>query len=166
MPQVESLTSWRLDDDRRIWLGDIDGFVSGHSADAVYVDALWRSQVAASLGQPLAGFDSLVAGQVVPFSFQFAVPAGQQVVDARLTMALRALGDASGARIYFDSAVGGFSWAELGWTAPTTTASARTLNLSRNLSWLQDGLLNVALGPQAAVDWAVLDLKFAPKGFY
>ena len=166
MPQIESLARWRLDDDRRVWLGDIDGFVSGHSADAVYVDPLWQSQVAAALGQPLAGFDSLVAGRMVPFSFQFAVPAGQQVVDARLTLALRATGDASGNRIYFESAAGGFSWSDLGWTAPTTAAAAQTLNLSRNLAWLQDGLLNVALCPQVAVDWAVLDLKFAPRGFY
>mgnify|MGYP005836116787 FL=1 len=166
MPQVESLASWRLDDDRRVWLGDIDGLVSGHLSDAVYVDALWQSQVAAALGQPLAGFDSLVPGQIVPFSFQFAGPAGQQVVDARLTLSLRATGDASGDRVYIESTSGSYSWADLGWTAPTTAASAQTLNLSRNLAWLQDGLLNVAVGPHVAVDWAVLDVTFAPKGFY
>lgn len=166
MPQVEPLAGWRLDDDRRLWLGDIDAFALGNPADEVFVDPGWQSQVAAAFGQPLASFDRLESGRMVPFSFQFDVPAGQQVVDARLTLALRAVGDASAGRLYFETTVGGFSWADLGWTAPTTTASARTLNLSRNLAWLQDGLLNVAVGANVAVDWAVLDLKFAPKGFY
>ena len=166
LPQVQPLGQWRLDDDRRAWLGDIDGFAAGGSADAVYVDALWQSQVAAAFSRPLAGFDSLEPGRMAPFSFQFDVPAGQQVVDARLTLSFRATADASNDRIYFESTSGGFAWTDLGWTAPTTTAVARTLNLSQNLAWLQDGLLNVAVGPNVAVDWAVLDVKLAPKGLF
>ena len=166
LPQVTALTSWRLGDDRRIWLGDIDSYTAGGTADAVYVDAIWRTQVAAALGGTLAGFDASAAAQVVPMTFQFSVPDGQQVVEARLTMALLATGDATNDRVYFDSTTGGSSWTDLGWTTPTTTASARTYDLSKRLSWLQDGVLNVALSGHVAIDWAVLDVTFAPKGLY
>jgi autotransporter-associated beta strand protein len=166
LPQVAALSGWRLADDRRVWLGDIDGYAAGGAADAVYVDAVWQTQVAAALGGPLAGFDAASATQVVPMTFQFTVPDGQQVVDARLTMALLATGDASADRVYFETTNGGYAWADLGWTAPTSAATARTYDLSKRLAWLQDGALNVAVGTHVAVDWAVLDVKFGPKGLY
>src|SRR5262249_5933199 len=55
-----------------------------------------------------------------------------------------------------------YSFAQLGWTIPTTGSSPRVLDLSAQLGQLQGGRLNVAVADDVAIDWAVLDVQVAP----
>ena len=84
MPVIEPLEQWQPAADNRVWLGDVDDYAAGGVADAVPVDAAWRSEIVAATGLPAADFDTVADGQVVPMSFFFNVPSGQQVSGARL----------------------------------------------------------------------------------
>jgi autotransporter-associated beta strand protein len=167
LPAVTPLADWSTGADSQHWLGDVDSYRSGDSADAVYVDAAWSTAIAAATARPLAGFDTVADAQTVPFTFQFTVPAGQQVTAARLTVGLRSTsGDSTSDRLYLDAAADSFTYAGLGWTALGVAPTARTLDLAYQLRLLQDGRLDLATSGNTAVDWAHLDLEFGPTGLY
>jgi hypothetical protein len=155
-------------DRREFWLGGNDNFAGGNPLDAAYVDPNWYNTVAGAVGpgQGLIGFDDLTPNAWVPFSFPYAVPAGEQVVGGSLSLGLRRTGGNSGddnIRLYLNSLDNVFSVGGLGWLPLSSSATKGVvLDLSGQLGQLQGGLLNVALENNAGLAWAVLDLKLAP----
>lgn len=135
------------------------------TVDDPYVEPGWRSTVDAATVLPLNGFDVSRSGQSIPFSFDFDLGTDEQVVSASLSLGLRATGGGNLAdRIYLDGLNTSYSFAQLGWqNMPATVTTGRVLDLTRNLAALQDGVLNVAVQQNTAVDWAVLNVQVAPK---
>jgi hypothetical protein len=84
------------------------------------------------------------------------------VVSASLSLAMRGTGAGGNDRIYLNSLGNSSSFAQLGWTIPTTGSSPRVLDLSTQLGQLQGDQLNVAVADHVAIDWAVLDVQVAP----
>lgn len=167
LPAIVPLANWTAPADDRHWIGDTDGYVAGGAADSPPVDPGWLSQIGSATGLSAAGLDSITDNRAIPFTFNFTVPPGQQVIGARLDLGLRSTnGDSSADRLYLDSTANSFPYSSLGWTSPTTTPSSRTLDLSNQLALLQDGKLNVAITKNTAIDWAVLNLEYAPTGVY
>jgi hypothetical protein len=154
---------------REYVLGDFDlgGFDGGSSDDAVYVDPAWSAEVAAFAGSaPIEMSDQTTAGHVVPFSFQYAIAPDEQVHWAVLTVGLRGTGgDTVNDVIHVDAASDARSLASLGLTSslPTDKTTPVTLEITGSeLELLNDGLLNLAISGNAALDWATLDLRVGP----
>ncbi|MFN9915188.1 MAG: hypothetical protein ACK53L_21545, partial [Pirellulaceae bacterium] len=152
-------------EDREYWLGDIDGFYSTNgTGNPVTVDGDWRAAIDNLTTAAIGNFDNLATPQAIPFTLNFPLASGEQIVGATLSLGLRATAnDLSGNRLYLDSLNDNPSFPALGWTdiamGGTTT---KVLNLRERLATLQDGRLNVALLENTAVDWVVLNLQVAP----
>ena len=153
-------------DYREYWVGDIDGFAStGGTGNNVTVDSTWRTQFDNQTTAPLTNFDNLTNPQAIPFTFNFSLAPGEQVVGATLSLGLRATSsDVSLNRIYLDSVTDNPTFSSLGWNdIATTGTTAKVLNLASRLSVLQDGRLNIGILQNTAIDWAVLNLQVAPS---
>jgi hypothetical protein len=145
---------------REYWLGDIDGFVNDGNSDQPFVDLAWLDALAKA-GLPLIGFDDLTPGAWVPFTVLFNLQPGEVVVGAQLTLALKASGPAiDGGAIYLGNLDGASSYLDLGWLPLADgQTSVRVFDLSSQLDLVQSGQLDVALGPDTAVDWAMLRVR-------
>ncbi len=144
-----------------VWLGDVDQHSSaGGTGEAAAVDPAWLAQVQAIDATPAdALFDKLTGNRRTAFTFDFTLDPSDIVVAASLTVSLRAIGANSGDDdLRMDSTASVQSFASLGWTPISTTApTVRTIEVSPAL--LADGRLNVAVGNDSAVDFAVLYLQ-------
>ena len=154
--------------DREYWLGDADSFAAGDAQDAPPVDAAWRNAVTAAMagGQRIVGFDNATGNTWVPSSFRFALSPGERVVAASVSLGLRRTGGTGASdtsRVYLDSLDQSYPFASLGWSPESDETSGVVLDLTGQLAALGDGLLNVAVAGNAAVDWAVLNLRVAPQ---
>jgi hypothetical protein len=155
---------------REYWLGDMDNFTPGDPEDQPYVDPAWAATVAGAIGpdQTITGFDDSTPNTWIPFSFQFPLTPGEHVVGASLSLGILRTGGNDGddnSTIYLNSLNNSASFGSLGWLPFTSTdTSGVVMDLSNQLSQLQNGLLNVAVAGFAGVDWAVLDIKVAPIG--
>lgn len=149
---------------REYWLGDIDDFFNDGSDDYPYVDPTWWDAVVSATDQTPIGFDDLTSGAIVPFTVKLSLKQGEAIVGAKLTLALRASGPAADlGTLYLGDLDHGFAYADLGWEPLSTTETGvRVVDLNGQLDVLQSGQLNVALGPDTAVDWAMLSLKIIP----
>src|SRR5206468_3191009 len=58
---------------REVRLGDADNYVSGDAADAVPVDATWKTNVQNATGKTAVGFDTVANSQLIPFTFNFSI---------------------------------------------------------------------------------------------
>ena len=161
-------------------LGDADNFQYGGpgSIDDVYVDADWREWVETEAvgynGNPvtLSGngegdFDMVQKNHYVPFSFLFGLEAYEQVVGAYLDVFVQCpLGTVETDRICVAPNVY-HSYENLGWLPiPDTGSNLRTLNLHDvegvdYLPSLHDGVFNVLMEDDVAIDYAVLTLEVA-----
>ena len=152
-------------DYREYWVGDIDNFYSiGGTGNTAPVDTTWQSQFDAATTVPLSNFDNLSNPQAIPFTLNFPLASGEQIVGATLSLGLRATSsDVSGNRIYIDSLTDNPTFASLGWSdIATTGTTSKVLNLASRLSLLQDGRLNLGILQNTAIDWVVLNLQVAP----
>ncbi len=152
-------------DYREYWLGDIDSFYSTNgTGNSVPVDSVWQSQFDAATTVPLSNFDNLANPQAIPFTFNFTLDPGDQIVGATVSFGLRATSnDLSANRLYIDSLTDNPTFASLGWTdIATTGTTTKVLNLASRLGTLQDGRLNLAVLQNTAIDWVVLNLQVAP----
>lgn len=150
---------------REYVLGDYDGgeFDGAASADEVFVDAAWLSQVETlAAGQAVSAFDTTAAAQFVAGSFQYDLAPGDMVTAAVLTLGLRGNGeDTTGDSLWLDDAATARSLASLGIadSLPSSATTPLTIELTASdLASLQDGLLNLATGSNTVLDWATLDL--------
>jgi hypothetical protein len=150
---------------REYWKGDIDGFNSTNgTGDNVAVDPAWQAQFDAATTVPLSNFDNLTNPQAIPFTFDFPLDPGDQIVGATLSFGLRATAaDLSSNRLFIDSLTDNPTFASLGWIdIATTGTTTKVLNLASRLSTLQDGRLNLGILQNTAIDWVVLNLQVAP----
>ncbi len=163
--QLQARLAYPNLDYREYWVGDIDNFYStGGTGNTVPVDTTWQSQFDAVTTIPLSNFDNLTDPQAIPFTLNFPLASGDQIVGATLSLGLRATSsDVSGNRIYIDSLTDNPTFASLGWSdIATTGTTAKVLNLASRLSLLQDGRLNLGILQNTAIDWVVLNLQVAP----
>jgi hypothetical protein len=106
----------------------------------------------------VAKFDELAGSRHVAFTLDVPTTPGDTIVAASLTVSLRAIGSATADNVWLDSTASPQTFASLGWNPISTTApTVRTLEVSPTL--LLDGRLNVALGSNCAVDYAVLHVQ-------
>ena len=158
--QLQQRMKWPGSDFREVWLGDVDQHSSsGGTGETVNCDAAWLSQVEA-IGAPPADakFDFLVGNRHTASTLDFSLDPGDTIVAASLTVSLRGIGSAAADSIWLDSAASPQTYASLGWTPISTTApTLRTMEVSPSL--LADGRLNLAFGPNTAVDFATLHLQ-------
>ncbi|MEL6108600.1 MAG: GEVED domain-containing protein, partial [Planctomycetota bacterium] len=151
---------------REYAIGDFDhGFYDGPAtADAMAVDAGWLADVIA-LGSPLPieTSDQNTDGHLVPFSFQYQLDANEIVRSATISIGLRGTGGdtTDDDYIWLDDLGVSRSLSSLGLTDTllvdeTTVLTLELTGVDRAL--VQDGLLNVLVGGNVAVDWAVADL--------
>ncbi len=156
-------------DYREYWLGDIDGFSSTNgTGDNVTVDPAWRSQFDAATTAQLSNFDNLANPQAIPFTFNYTIDPGDQIVGATLSFGLRATAtDLSTNRLFIDSVTDNPTFASLNWTdIATSGTTTKVLNLSSRLNTLQDGRLNLGILQNTAIDWVVLNLQVAPSNTF
>lgn len=158
--QLQQRMKWPGSDFREVWLGDVDQHSStGGTGETVNCDATWLSEVEA-IGAPPADakFDFLVGNRHTACTLDFALDPGDTIVAASLTVSLRGIGSAAADSIWLDSVASPQTYTSLGWTPISTTApTVRTMEVSPSL--LADGRLNLAFGPNTAVDFATLQLQ-------
>ncbi|HSV14208.1 MAG TPA: DNRLRE domain-containing protein, partial [Tepidisphaeraceae bacterium] len=143
-------------------LGDNDGFVTGDAADAVPVDATWKSSIQTATGKTGVEFDAASDGQLVPFTFNFNLDPNTYIVGASLSLGLKSTGGGtSGDAIYIEDKSRQYTWAQLGVAAPTTTEAGVVIDLSKLIPALQDGRLNLAILGNTTLDWATLNFQTA-----
>ncbi len=70
----------RLPASREVRLGDSDNYVNDGASDTPPVDAAWKSAVQTATGRTAVGFDTVANNQLVPFTFNFALDPGTQVI--------------------------------------------------------------------------------------
>ncbi|MEM6333008.1 MAG: hypothetical protein AAF823_06680 [Planctomycetota bacterium] len=155
---------------REYVIGDFDQFEADGpgSADDVYVDPDWLAAVEDidgwRAGFPVAGFDDPGINRLVPFSFRFELDPGDTVVSAVLTLATRRLGSHSDNDVIHlegltdADRILSSSRDDWGMTFDDDL-QVRSIELFGDLSYLQDGLLNVLVSDDRPVDWAHLRLN-------
>lgn len=151
---------------REYWLGEINEFSTASPTGAVVsVDAAWRAAIqSVASAAPLNGFDLVTSNQFVPFTFNYSLGATDRVVGASLALALRAATHSTNEVLYLEDVGSPRSFASLGWLpiGTGTNTTVRVLDLGDHLAQLTDGKLNVAVGDDVGVDWAMLELHVAP----
>jgi autotransporter-associated beta strand protein len=158
--QLQQRLKWPGSEFREVWLGDLDQHSSaGGTGEAMNCDPAWLAQLEALDALPAsANFDQLSGSRHVAFTLDFPRTPGDTVVAASLTVSLRAIGSAATDGIRLENTTSPQTFASLGWNPiSTTTPTVRTLEVSPSM--LSDGRLNVALGTNCAVDYAVLHLQ-------
>ena len=160
---------------REYLLGDVDGinYDGAGSIDDVYVNPALQAHLAG--GIPERPFDWPEINTNVPFTFVFPLEEGEEVVDATLTLGLRAREYLSHTDVlkFFDSDItttyGPYGVEELGWWPYTQTGSdARSLDvddvLGDNLLFLlQDGQFDGYLTDDTGIDYALLTIEVVPE---
>ena len=167
---------------REYLLGDIDNcsYDGAGSVDDVYVDADWREWVETDAvgysGNPVTlsangegDFDMVQKNQYLPFSFVFGLEAYEQVVGAYFDVFVQYPGGTLDTDRICVAPDVYHSYEDLGWLPiPDTGSNLRTLNLHDvegvdYLPSLHDGVFNVLMEDDLAIDYAVLTLQVVPE---
>lgn len=156
-------------------LGDIDEFTyNGQgSIDDVYVSSEWLSEWE-DREEPINGFDVFENEQLVLFTFLYDLAEGEEVVDATLTIAMKSIvPDSSNHSLVLGDSLGAVlirpSFTDLSWEPISETETTiRSVSLDNVISdnmipYLQEGVLNVAINRDVAVDYATLTLEVVPE---
>ncbi len=162
--QLQDLIAMPYLQTREYRIGGVNLF---SSSTPVPLDTTWSNTVkTAAAGLPLDNFDVVANGHWVPFTFNFNLAPNERIVAATLSLSmLAAANNDTNDVLYLDSLTNSFQFSDLGWlplSTISTNPSVEVLDLSGQLNTLTNGQLNVALQSDAAVDWAVLELKVAP----
>ena len=141
-------------------LGEFDGL---GSADEVFVDPQWQTEVAANAGGLLLNnSDESESGQIVPFSFDYALGENEHVYAAVLSLGLRGTGgNTTDDMIWVESAGNRISLASLGLTQSLSIDETSVLTievLGTDLEMLADGIFNLAVSGDSVLDWANLEI--------
>ncbi|MEZ6089366.1 MAG: polysaccharide lyase family 8 super-sandwich domain-containing protein, partial [Pirellulaceae bacterium] len=145
---------------RELWLGDIDNFTGNDdpAVDNVYVDPDWF----ASMPSTTTGFDAVGTDRWIPFSFNLGIVPVDTIVGATLALGLRSDGgNPADDLFYIENDDQPRSFGSLGWSV-TDAADGFVLDLGNDLELLEDGLLNLAIFGDTAVDWAMLEFQVVP----
>ena len=157
--QLQQRMKWPSSEFREVWIGDIDQFSSTNGlGETVDCNSNWLAQLRGLGGAVDSKFDYLVGGRTTAFTFTPPIDAGSTVVAASLTISIRAVGNTASDFVMVDTTNTPMSFSSLGWTpVSTNSSSVRTLEVDPSL--LSDGILNVAVGTNSAVDFAVLHMQ-------
>lgn len=153
-------------------IGDIDDFTYNGSSDWPDVDPDWLTSIqdAQTVPFPLASFDDPLhynAGR--PFTFDYDLGPGEEIVGATLELALRAAAEPDTDAIALELMENMFRFADLGWLPISSShTQTRTLDLSNImgadfLPQLQDGQLNVLILDDTGIDYATLTVEVIPE---
>lgn len=152
---------------REYRLGVIDQFRNSGWWDEglAPVDPAWREMTRWYWDNPLGAtnrFDSVRSNQFVALTFNFPIAPGEQVVVGSITLGLQlAPGAVSDNQVLYLGDGNLFdSFDVLGWNVTSAASSVHTALIVPGE--LQDGKLDVAVGPHCGVDFAVLHLQVAP----
>lgn len=155
---------------REYWVGDFDRYEydGADSPDDVLVDADWLAEVqayAAANNWVVDQFDKKAADHLVPFTFRFSLGRYERVVSATLTVAMQKTGGSTRNDSLWLEVIDGASrrkFEDLGLGAeelPHTGSGFLIFEfLADDLSFLQDGRLNLLIGEDEALDWATLNI--------
>ncbi|HSY17313.1 MAG TPA: hypothetical protein VK815_03225 [Candidatus Acidoferrales bacterium] len=149
---------------REYRIGGINLFTN---STPVTLDTTWSNTVrTAAAGLPVDNFCVVTNGHWVPFTFNFNLSSNEQIIAATLSLSLLAATNSdTNDVLYLGSLTNSFLFSDLGWfplSTVRTNPTVEVLDLSGQLGLLANGQLNVAVQNDAAVDWAVLELKVAP----
>jgi hypothetical protein len=154
---------------REYRLGVIDQFrYSGLWDEGLaFVDPDWLQSVRGISGAPDGAtnrFDVLHTNLYTAFTFNFPIAPGEQIIAGSITLGLRLLPGADQHRVkprlYLTSSDFSEPFSVLGWNVTSNASSVHTVEVE---PWhLQYGKLNVGIGPNCGVDFAVLHLQVAP----
>lgn len=157
---------------REYWVGDFDGLEDDGpgSADEAYVDPDWLAAVdtlsSFYTNMPIAGFDNDSINNRVAFTMRYSLAPGERVVSAVLTISTKSYGSQSGNdKFWIDDISAPKSFpVEQGGSGAVYDGDRQvlTLELTDDLSYLQDGELNLLVADDRAVDWAHLMVYVAP----
>jgi autotransporter-associated beta strand protein len=162
-PTIAPLSTWAPKSSRQAWAGDIDGYAAATAGDATVASAIWSSQIAAATGRSVKSLDSTTASRVTPATLSVPLTAGESVTWAKLVVALKSTGGTTSTDLLYLDSTTGQTYSSLGWLAIDGNATSRELLLTpTQRSLLQDGLLNVAFGPNTTVDW--VQLQYTTSG--
>jgi len=172
---------------RTYMLGDIDDFYydGTGSVDDVYIDPdFWTWSLPHTYANGIEGFDILSYDHGILFTFLFELAKWEQVENATLTVALRAISSVTNDRIDLEPTRGQradtffrYDFADLGWLPISSTGTTlRTIDLANALGCydhptvadnllplLQDGKFNVMVHDDEAIDYAKLTLEVSPE---
>ncbi len=157
---------------REYTVGDFDELEDDGigSQDEVYVDLDWLSAIdnlssSFHSGQQVGAFDNDVINRKVPFSFAYDLATNEEIVSATLTIATKRYGTHSdNDLIWIDSTSNPMTFGQMSDWGPIYDGDLQVLNIEfyGDLAFLEDGLLNVVVSDDRAVDWAHLELVVGP----
>jgi hypothetical protein len=151
-------------------VGDFDRYEydGAGSQDDVLVDVEWLAQVdayAAANNLVVDQFDKKAADHLVPFTFRFGLGRYECVAGATLTVAMQKTGGSTRNDSLWIEAVDEahrrkFEDLGLGDKELPNTGSGFLIFefLADDLTFLQDGRLNLLIGEDEALDWATLNI--------
>ncbi len=159
-----------------IMLGDMDDFnYEGiGSEDDVYVDPDWAEWGEGETNNPKSLFDTFELEQWVLFSFHYDLVDNENIDNASLIIALKSvtsdesyhsliLGDNNASEVIRPT------FYNIGWEPISATeTSIREIDLSNVtgtslLSYMEEGILNIAINRNIAVDYAILNIQTVPE---
>ena len=153
---------------REYWLGDFDQleYDGVGSADDVYVDANWLAEMEGLgtyyAGMSVTGFDDSSIDHRVPWTFEYELDPGEEVIAAVLTLGTVRLGSHSdNDKLWLDTIASSMSFSSAEWGPIFDGTQVLTLELTGDLGYLQDGRLNGLLADDRPVDWVHLLLYVA-----
>lgn len=169
--QVLEKQRFPYEESREYWIGDFDELQPGDSVDQVYVDSNWLTAIDSlsspfHSSQPVAEFDDDTLGRRVPFTIEYDLAPNEVVTSAVLTLGLKRTGGASSDDdlLWLDSTSDPLSFTTESW-GPLFDGDLQvlTLELTGDISFLQDGQLNGVLSNDRAIDWAHLTVNVIDK---
>ncbi|MFM7245206.1 MAG: cellulose binding domain-containing protein, partial [Planctomycetaceae bacterium] len=162
-PTIAALSTWAPRANRQAWAGDIDGYAAATAGDATAASAIWSSQIATATGKSVKPLDATTGNRVTAATLSVPLTVGETVTWAKLVVGLKSTGSATSSDLVYLDSTTGQTYSSLGWPAIDGNATSRELVLSSaQRSLIQDGLLNVAFGPNTTVDW--VQLQYATSG--
>ncbi|MGI9176352.1 MAG: cellulose binding domain-containing protein, partial [Pirellulales bacterium] len=162
-PTITPLATWAPKANRQAWAGDLDGYAATTAGDATAASAIWSSQIATATGKSAKSFDVTTTNRITPASLSLPLTAGETVGWAKLVVALKSTGGATSTDLMYLDSTTGQTYSSLGWAAIDGNATSRELLLTAaQRTLLDDGLLNVAFGPNTTLDW--VQLQYTTSG--
>lgn len=172
-------------------VGDNDGFSPGNAADTPFRSQNLLDAIDVITTLPLVDLDTpMDNGPVIGFTHGFQLPAGQEIVSARLTVGVHPIGlgrntDFFGLDVNIDSGINwgsGFGpravWTDLlGYIPPLNETTEIDIDLANVpmrpfeggdlfymnlLPYLTDGEFNVLAADDSGIDYSVLEIQTIP----
>lgn len=150
---------------REYLFGDYDSFTGATATgDVVFVDSSWRTSLTAVAALPIRNLDHRTNGAWVAWTHTNRLDAGDTLLSGTLYIGLRGLvANAKTNLLYLDTVTNRVALSNFVGSVSTSGTTVVRIDLADQLASLADGRLNVAVQPNCAVDWSLLELRVAPQ---